>query len=102
VTAFGLGFSSPNGGTPQWVRLSEWLGFTRAVLQAGRTKLRCDVVAPVVSLNGNPLVLRESLIGKGHKALNKSSVLSDQVSDPLARQKVVLSRDALLPVERRY
>ena len=28
MTAFGLGFSSPNGGTPQWVRLSDRLGRT--------------------------------------------------------------------------
>ncbi len=28
MTAFGLGFSSPNGGTPQWVRLSDLLGRT--------------------------------------------------------------------------
>jgi hypothetical protein len=28
VVAFGLGFSSPNGGTPQWVRLSDLLGRT--------------------------------------------------------------------------
>jgi len=28
VAAFGLGFSSPNGGTPQWVRLSDLLGRT--------------------------------------------------------------------------
>ena len=26
MLAFGLGFSSPNDGTLQWVRLSEWLG----------------------------------------------------------------------------
>ena len=25
---FGLGFNSPDGGPPQWVRLSEWLGRT--------------------------------------------------------------------------
>ena len=28
MAAFGLGFSSPNGGTPQWVRLSDLLGRT--------------------------------------------------------------------------
>ena len=28
MAAFGLGFSSPNAGTPQWVRLSDLLGRT--------------------------------------------------------------------------
>ena len=28
MLAFGLGFNSPNAGTPQWVRLNEWLGGT--------------------------------------------------------------------------
>ena len=33
MAAFGLGFSSPNGGTPQWVRLSDQLGRTGGSVQ---------------------------------------------------------------------